>query len=136
MTYKVLPVPPESTAKAWPQVAPFLAKALDHGEDYDLAQIRMFINLGQWLLLVSVDEANVVHGAMTISFINYPNDRVAFITTTGGKGICTKGALQEVKNIVASMGATKIQAGARPSMVRMLRLMGFNERYMVVETEI
>lgn len=137
MTYTVRPVPPEATAQIWPKVEAFIQKAMVHsGGDYSMDQIRMYVNLGQWLLLVSTDEKNTIHGAMTISFIPYPNDRVAFVTTTGGTGICTADALRQMKNIVASMGATKVQAGARPSMVRMLRRLGFNERYTVVETKI
>jgi hypothetical protein len=137
MTYQVKPVPPELAAKTWPQVAAFVEKALKYsGGDYTLDQIKMFVCMGTWLLLVSVDDENTIQGAMTISFQTYPNDRVAYVTTTGGKGICTADALSQMKNIVASMGATKVQAGGRPSMVRMLSRLGFIQRYMVVEARI
>jgi hypothetical protein len=133
----VKPVPQEFVAQLWPQVAGFIDKALPYsGGDYTLDQVRMSLTQGNWMLLVSVDDENKIHGAMTVTFMNYPNDRIAYITTTGGRHICTEEALAQMKNIVASMGATKVQAGARPAMVRMLSSLGFNQRYMVVETKI
>jgi hypothetical protein len=124
-------------AQVWPQVVGFIEKALSHsGGDYSLDQVKMSLTQGSWMLLVSVDDENKIHGAMTVTFMNYPNDRVAYVTTTGGKYICTKDALVQMKNIVATMGATKVQAGARPAMVRMLSSLGFSQRYMVVETKI
>lgn len=133
----VKPVPQEFIAQIWPKVEGYITKALKYsGDDYTIDQVRLYLSSGNWLLLVSVDDQNTVHGAMTVSFTNYPNDRIAFVTTTGGRGICTANALAEMKNIVASMGATKVQAGARPAMVRMLSRLGFNQRYMVVEAKI
>jgi hypothetical protein len=123
-------------AQTWPQVKGFISSALKYGDDYTIDQVKLLLMHGTWVLLISVDEQNFIRGAMTISFMNYPNDRIAFITTTGGKGICTKEALKEMKHIVLSLGATKVQAGARPAMVRMLKGLGFNERYMVVEANI
>lgn len=133
----VKPVPPEYVAQVWPHIAGFIAKALEHsGGDYTLDQVRLQLMHGHWALLVSADEEGKIYGAMTVSFMNYPNDRVAFITATGGRGICTADALIQMKTIVASMGATKVQAGARPAMVRMLSRLGFSQRYMVVEAKI
>jgi len=133
----VKPVSTELIAQTWPKVEGHISRALKYsGDDYTIDQVRLYLSSGNWLLLVSVDEQNVIHGSMTISFMNYPNDRIAFITATGGSGICTPDALAQMKNIVASMGATKVQAGARPAMVRMLSRLGFNQRYMVVEAKI
>lgn len=138
MTVTVRPVPADYVAQTWPMVEGFIAKALKFGNggDYSIEQIRMAVASGSWLLLVAVDDDNKIHGAMTVSFINYPNDRVAFVTSTGGKGICSAESLRQMKDIVKSMGATKVQAGGRPSMVRMLGRLGFRQRYMVVESRI
>jgi hypothetical protein len=137
MTIKVQTVATEFVAQVWPQVEGFIKRAHKHGgDDYSMDQIKMFLTMGNWLLLVATGEDGRIHGAMTVSFINYPNDRVAFVTSTGGTGICSADSLQQMKQIVKSMGATKVQAGGRPSMVRMLRKLGFNERYTVVETRI
>lgn len=137
MTIRIQTVATNYVAQVWPMVSVFVEKAQKHsGDDYSLDQIKMFLTMGSWVLLVATDEDGKIHGAMTVSFINYPNDRVAFVTSTGGTGICSADSLQQMKEIVKGMGATKVQAGGRSSIVRMLRRLGFKERYTVVETRI
>lgn len=137
MTITVRPVDVNYVAQTWPLVEGYIAEAHKHGgDDYTLDQIRAFLATGTWLLVVATDEENNLHGAMTVSFINYPNDRVAFVTTTGGKTICSEDTLGQLKMLLQGFGATKIQAAGRPAVVRMLGRLGFKERYMVVETKI
>jgi hypothetical protein len=112
-----------------------MAMEYGHG-DYTLDQIRMFLNVGQWMLLVAVDEEGKIHGAATSSFINYPNDRVAFITFIGGKLISSKETFKQMSDILKANGATKIQGMARPSIARLWKRYGFEERTMLVETRI
>ena len=137
MKITVRPVDVNYIAQTWQLVEGYIADAQKHGgEDYTLDQIRMYLAMGTWLLVVATDEENNIHGAMTVSFINYPNDRIAFVTTTGGKTICSEETLEQLKELLKGLGATKIQAAGRASVVRMLGKLGFNERYMVVETKI
>lgn len=136
MSVIIQPVTQQYVAQVWPQVEPFIAKAEKHGGgDYSMDQIKMYLNLGMWWLLVAVED-DQIKGAMTGTFINYPNDRVAFVTSTGGEGICTEDTLEQLRNILKMQGATKIQAGGRPAVVRMLQGLGFTPRYTVVETHI
>jgi hypothetical protein len=136
MTVQLQTVPNHFVAQVWPQVEEFIARSEKHsGGDYSMDQIRMYVNLGLWWLVVAVEDQQI-KGAMTGSFINYPNDRVAFITATGGEGICTEDTLNQLREILKAQGATKIQAGGREAMVRMLRMLGFTHRYAVVETHI
>jgi len=136
MSVLIQPVAQQYVAQLWPQVEPFIAKAEKHGGgDYSMDQIRMYVNLGLWWLVVAVEDKQI-KGAMTGTFISYPNDRVAFITTTGGEDICTEDSLNQLREILRSQGATKIQAGGRPAVVRMLQGLGFTSRYTVVETNI
>ena len=106
------------------------------GNEYSVEQIKVYLTLGQWILVVAMDEARQIHGAATLSFINYPNDRVAFITTMGGEEMCNDDALNQLRQILKSQGATKIQAACRESMVRLVQKIGFVSRYTVVETNI
>lgn len=132
----IQPVAPQYVAQLWPRVEPFIASAEKHsGGDYTLDQIRMYLNMGMWWLVVAVEDQQI-KGAMTGTFVSYPNDRVAYITATGGDGICTEDTLGQLRAILKAQGATKIQAGGREAMVRMLRKLGFNQRYTVVETNI
>jgi hypothetical protein len=119
----------------------YVQEALDKGGDfpewangYNTHHVQQFVSSGQWLLLVAADEDNVVHGAMTVSFITYPLHRVAFVTTTGGKFIANPELLEQLKALVKLHGATKIQAFCRESMVRLLARAGFEPRNTLVET--
>ena len=98
--------------------------------DYTIEQVKASLASGQWMLVVAVDGAEVC-GAMTISFFNRPNDRVAFITTVGGKNIINDDTFAQLKNLVAAFGATYIEAAGRESVMRMLEHQGFKEKYRI-----
>lgn len=130
-------IPTEFCAQNWHLVEEFIKDAHKWGfGDYSVEQIKMYVTLGQWLLVVAMDENNSVHGAMTISFINYPNDRVAYVTSVGGKLIATPETFEQLSNLVKSLGATKIQGSARPSVARLWKRFGFKERNVTVEVKI
>jgi hypothetical protein len=66
-----------------------------------------------------VDDEDQVHGAATITFINYPSSRVGYITTIGGKMIANQDSFRSLCDILKSRGATKIQGLGRPAIVRL-----------------
>lgn len=137
MTLTVQHVPQQFVAQTWPLVEEFIASANKYGgDDYTLDQIKMYATQGQWVLLVAADEEAKVHGAATVSFLNYPNDRVAFVTSIGGKLISNDDTFEQLKTLLRSMGATKIQGAARESIARLWKRYGFAERYVVVEVKI
>lgn len=127
--------------QTWPFVAPFIEDALQKGGDfpdwsanYNAEHIRLYVTSGSWLLIVAVDEEGKLHGACTVSFVNYPLHRVAFITSIGGKLITSEDALAQFKNILRASGATKIQGYVRESMVRLSKRYNFEPRNTLVET--
>ena len=129
-------IPTELCAQTWKLVEPFIIEAHKHdSEDYSVDQIKQFVCTGQWILLVAV-ENKTTKGAMTISFLNYPNDRVAFITCTGGNMIICKDSYKQMVGIVKKFGATKVQTAVRESMSRLLGRVGFKNRYIVAEQRI
>ena len=122
----IQPVSIEHIHQTWPLVEKFIVESIDKGlngatPDYTPDQILVYLASGQWLLIVAVDENNSIHGAMTVSFINYPLHRVAFVTATGGKTIINTDTFDQLKRIAKHHGATKIQAMARPAMVKLLQ---------------
>lgn len=126
---RIQPVHVEHIHQTWPLVEGYISESLNKGlaggsSDYTVEQVLVYITSGQWILLVAVDETNAIHGAMTVSFINYPLNRVAFVTTTGGKMIVNQDMFDQLKRIAKYYGATKIQAMARPAMVRLLQTCG------------
>jgi hypothetical protein len=127
----------EYCAQIWKSVEPFIVEAYKQdSEDYSVDQIKAFVLTGQWILLVAVDAQGAIYGAMTVSFLNYPNDRIAFITATGGKTIISEDTFNQMAVVLKSFGATKVQSAVRESMSRLLSRVGFNNRYIVAEKRI
>lgn len=117
---KTQPVPLEFAAQTWPRIEHYIISALEHGwGDYTIEQAKLLVCMGSWLLVVMTDDAGEIHGAATITFINYPNSRVGYITAIGGKLIANQEAFTSLCQILKSKGATKIQGMGRPAIVRL-----------------
>ena len=138
MTLSIQPVATQYVNQLWPKVEAFIKSAEEKsGEtEYTAEQIKVYLATGQWMLLVAADENKEIHGAATVNFINYPNDRVAFITAIGGKLIANEETFAQMCAIVKDCGATKIQGMARESVARLWKRFGFEERSILVETKI
>ena len=143
MTLTIRPVAANYTHTVWPFVEGFVKEALDKGGDfpewaanYTWHHVQAYVNSGQWLLLVAVDEEGKIHGSCTVSLINYPLHRVAFVTTIGGKLISNKETFEQLKTILKSHGATKIQGYGRESIVRLWKRYDFEPRNTLVEVKL
>lgn len=113
-------------------VSAFIEDALKHAKgDYTLDHVQSLLSTGEWTLVVGVEDG-VIHGAATVSLFNRPADRVAFITTIGGKLVINDETFEQVKAIAFSMGATALECAARESMTRLLGRYGFEEKYRIV----
>jgi hypothetical protein len=128
-------------AQTWPLVVNYIYDSLHEGLeerflDYRIDHVQSYLTSGQWLLVVAVDEQGEIRGASTLSFVNYPLNRVAFMTTTGGKMIANPVILEQLKVICRQRGATKIQAFCRDSMVRLLERCDFEPCSTLVEVKI
>ena len=115
----------------------FIEDALQYSDgDYTLDQVKVYLTNGQWVLVVALDDLGKIKGCCTVSFLNYPNDRVAFITTIGGKFISDKQIYAEFCELLKAQGATKVQGAARESIARLWRRLGFTEKYIIVENKL
>jgi len=126
--------------QVWPMVKPFLEEAMakggdfpDWAQDYTVEHIQSFLTNGAWLLVVAADEENKIHGAATVSFINYPVHRVAFVTAIGGKLISSQETFEQFKALLKHRGATKIQGYGRDAIVRLWKRYEFEPRNTLVE---
>jgi len=130
---KIQHVPIEYVNQTWGSVEEFIADSIEHAKgDYTLDQIKTYVTSGAWLLVVATNDSGGVCGGMTINFFNRPNDRVAFITTTGGRLIIDPDTFEQLKVIASMFGATCIEAATRDSMARLLTRCGFEEKYRIV----
>jgi len=140
MNLRIQTVSTAHVNQTWPLVESFLDEALQQrgdfpswADDYTVEHIRVFLTNGTWMLIVAVDEENKIHGACTVSFINYPLHRVAFVTAIGGKLISSHDTVDQLKKIFKAHGATKIQGYGRESIVRLWSKYQFEPRNTLVE---
>ena len=141
MNLIIQPIDTNYVSQAWPLVEKFIADALVKGgqeEDanYTLAHVQVYLTTGAWLLIVATDEQGMVHGAATVSFLNYPLHRVAFITTIGGKLITNEDTFAQFSNLLRQRGATKIQGFTRESVIKLSAKYGFKPITTLVEVKI
>jgi hypothetical protein len=123
--------------QTWPLVEEFLTAAAKVSQgDYTSDQVKALLANGSWLLLVAVDAENNITGAGAISFNNMPNDRVAFITAIGGKGIVNPDIYEQLCMVLKGYGATKIQCAARDSAARLYESVGFEKKHIILEVKI
>ena len=141
MTLKIQPVDINYVNQVWHLVEPFIDEALQKGEpgfdhNYATSHVQVFLTTGAWLLIVAVDEQNVIQGAGTVSFLNYPLHRVAFITSVGGKFMINEDTFAKFSAIVKQRGATKVQGFTRDSMARLSAKCGFKPVNTLIEVKI
>jgi hypothetical protein len=138
MTYKVQPVPTQLVNQIWSKVEPFIKSAEEKfGEsEYTTDQIKVYLVTGQMMLLVATDDNSEIHGAATVSFINYPSDRVAFVTSIGGKLVTSPETFAQMSEIFKANGATKIQGTAKEAVARLWKRFGFEEKAILVEVKL
>jgi hypothetical protein len=122
--------------QVWPLVEAHIASALEHSKgDYTLESVKVLLVTGQLLLVVAVDDEGV-QGAATVMFTSRPHDRVAFITTIGGKLISNEETFEQLKALLRSLGATCIEGAAREAIARLWSRYGFEEKYRIVGVKI
>lgn len=134
----VQPVLRENVAQVWHLVEKFIAKALEFSKgDYNAEHAKVYLANGNWNLFVAVGESGDVKGACTVEFINRPESRVAFVTAIGGRLISDQETFSNFKEVLKTMGATKIEGAARPSIKRLWETrLGFAEKYSIVEADL
>ena len=141
MSFKIQAVDANYVSQVWHLVEPFIAEALTKGEssdsaNYEVPHVQVYLTTGAWLLVVAVDENNAIQGAATVSFLNYPVHRVAFVTAIGGKLISNEDTFTQFSNLLKQRGATKIQGFARESVVRLWGRYNFKPINTLVEVRI
>jgi len=133
---KVQTVGIEYITQIWSNVAPFIERAVQYTNDYNLDQIKVFLTTGAWLLLVAVDDLQQIHGVATIAFHNGANDRTAIITALGGKQVVNQNIFDQVCKIVRGMGATRVQVYTRDSAIRLYEKVGLKKKATLMEINI
>jgi hypothetical protein len=127
-------VPTAYIQQVWATVEKYLADGLvQSGGEYNVDQLKVFLTQGSQVLLI-VTNADKIIGAFSIVFENYPNDRIAFITSVGGRMIADKALWPKFEDWCRSQGATKIRGAAFESVAELWRRQfDVQTRYVIVE---
>lgn len=128
-------VPPRFVQQIWPRVGAMLDAAMAHSAgEYTTDQLKVMLAQGTQSLLVAADESGTFHGAASVAFENYPNERVAFITAIGGRLIADKQLFDELCQWARKQGCTVIRGAAFEAVARLWRQrFGVAEIYRIVE---
>jgi hypothetical protein len=129
MTIEVQYVDPKYVYYIWDKVTPWIEPVFEKGllsNYYSIDNLKEYIIRGEQVMLIGVNEEGGLQGEVTIQWCNYPNARVAYITTFGasiGKELIV---YNEFVKWLKAMGATRVECSARPSVARLLKnKMGF-----------
>lgn len=140
MSLKIQHVDPNYIHQVWSFVEPMLTPVFEKSlisTYYNIDNLKEYIIRSEQTLLVAVDTEGSIKGAATIQWSNYPNARIAYITTIGGRMLITKENHQELMNWVRAMGGTKIQGYARESVARLWKQkVGYKPVHITMELDI
>jgi hypothetical protein len=129
MTIRVQHVDPNYIYQVWPLVKPWIVPVFEKSllsNYYSIDNLKEYIIRGEQVMLVGVDEDGGLQGEVTIQWCNYPNSRVAYITTFGANIGAELEVYNEFVKWLKAMGATRVECSARPSVARLLKnKMGF-----------
>ena len=130
-------VRPDQIYSLWDKVKDFLDASVKVGSgDCTLEQLKGLLVSNAQTLLIVVEEDNII-GAITIEFINYPNDRVMFITNCGGKNIVNAETFGQIEEWGKSQGATKARSYAKKGQSKLyLQKLGCNIMNYVMEKKL
>ena len=131
-------VPPDHIYLVWDKVKPLIQASLDIGFGYTtIDQVKLMLVNGTQTLLVAVDDAGEVAGAMVVEFVNYPNERVVFLAELGGKAVVDQSVLDQVEDWARQNGATRMCAWADDARARLYKIKsGFTTARHVVEKKL
>ena len=133
---KLYVVPTNQVQRFWYLAEPLLQKALDKGNnEFTADQLKLLVTQGQQQLLLVMKE-DKCYVAVTVQFINYPNDRIAYITYIGGKN--TRAGFEQFKQWAKEQGCTAIQGSTKYESIARLwnRLYGYEKKYQLMELKL
>ena len=134
MSLTLYSVPTGSVDSIWDKVEKFLSAGLKAGKaEYNINQLRVFLESGQWDLIIAVDDKNVAQGASAISYIHYPNSCIAHVASIGGRFIIDDNTVSQFKDLLKGKGADRIQGSVCKALERFYKRFGFERRAILVE---
>jgi hypothetical protein len=123
--------------KLWPDIRGMLESGLSHSQnEYNVDQLKMLIIDGSQTLLVAED-GEKIWGAATITFENYPNERIAFMSCIGGKFIASQTCWDQFCEWAKNNGCSRVRGYAHEAVARLWRIkFGVEKTYVIVDKKL
>jgi len=133
---KVYVVPTNQVQKFWHLAEKHLQKAIEKGNgEFNISQLKLSVAQGQQQLLVGLDENNTCYSAVTVQWVMYPNDRVAYVTYSGGTKL--NEVFDQFLTWIKNNGGTSVQCSTcHKGLVRFFKRLNFNEKYTLMELKL
>jgi len=121
----------------WTILEPLFSRALELSkcDDYGIDDLYQYLIRNQWRCYVA-EEQDVIKGAATVSMVKYPHDILAYVCAIGGRMLANRETSNKFFELLKAHGANRIQGAARPSIVRLWRRIGLEEKYAIVEARL
>lgn len=134
MNWAAKPVPVEFINQVWEEVEGFLERSVQHSYgELTLDEIKVRVLEGSWMLIVALDADDNVRGAATVSFCNRTDNRVAYVTSIGGKFLANLDTFSQFCDILRMNGATCIEGAVRESLMRLWARLGARKKSTIVQ---
>ena len=118
----------------WPHAEKYIQDGLEYSRgEMNASQARYAITMNLAELFVCEDEHGI-NGAVLVNFVNYPNYRVAHISSLGGKGVMHN--FDDLKALLKRAGASYVDAQCRDSVMRMTEKYNMKKICNVVRCEL
>tara|TARA_R110002167_G_scaffold317858_1_gene523467 strand:- start:15 stop:422 length:408 start_codon:yes stop_codon:yes gene_type:complete len=135
MALKVYVVPQHLIQQYWHYAEKYIAKALEKGSgEFTTDQLKLMCVHGQQTLLLSMEDEKC-YNAATVQWINYPNDRVAYVTYAGGTKL--KEIMNQFIKWVKNNGGTSVQCSTGYKAIeRLFERLNFKPKYRLMELKL
>jgi hypothetical protein len=130
-------ITPQETRSQWTTLEPLFQRALNMSKcsDYNIDDVYQYLVLNQWRCYVA-EEQGQIRGAAVVSMMRYPHDTVAYVCAIGGRMLANEETSKQFFDLLKQHGAARVQGAARPSIVRLWRRIGLEEKYSIVEAKL
>lgn len=132
----VFVVPTNHVQQFWHLAEEHLQRAIEKGNgEFNIDQLKLVVGQGQQQLLLGLDENNKCLSAVTVQWVMYPNDRVAYVTYSGGTHL--NEVFEQFLTWIKNNGGTSVQLSTgHKSLVRFFQKLNFKPKYTLMELKL
>lgn len=125
-------LPPEAWASIAKEALPLYEQAIaPSADDWSVQDAVLSYLTSQHILYAVFDDGKLVSIAQG-QFVHYPKRTVFLVVLMAGRLLRCPVAVETLWTLVRGAGVTTVEAWVRPSMQRLLRRVGFEQRHIVV----